>query len=278
MIYDKWLKIITEAGTVDICEEIDNFIILEARASYPVSNVSNSSYSGVDGELPSVATFAPFNLVVKCGFDGIDAYDVNLMEWKLRQIFYKRKPYYIVTSENPGIKYPVQNPDIAPDYSDLTATKFEMTFPVYKGYAESLYKTDQFSLSNGKWQFESGVLAEESIKYKHDTQGFKIYNGSFDEIDPQKHFDLKIELSLDAPKGFELINKTTDTIFKYKKPIKKKQKLVLNGVRPFVDGKNVGIDTNFRWIKLNKGFNEIEINGEGVKNVTSKWTFPFIYR
>ncbi|WP_232514243.1 phage tail family protein [Staphylococcus nepalensis] len=60
---------------------------------------------GVDGELPGVASFAPFNLVVKFGFDGIDEIDINLMEQKLRSIFYKRTPYYIVTSDNPGIKY-----------------------------------------------------------------------------------------------------------------------------------------------------------------------------
>ena len=64
------------------------------------------------------------------------------------------------------------------------AVKFELTFSVYKGYSESLYATDNFSLSNGKWQFESGLVVDDSIKYNHTTSGFKIYNGSDDVINP----------------------------------------------------------------------------------------------
>jgi len=233
---------------------------------------------GVDGELPGVASFAPFNLVVKFGFDGIDEIDINLMEQKLRSIFYKRTPYYIVTSDNPGIKYKVNNPDMNPDYADFSTTRFEMTFSVKDGYSESLKDTSQFSLSSGDWQFEAGVLSDDEIKYTHDTTAFKIYNGSSDSINPLLRHQFKLLINIDAPKGFKLNNKTTGDVFEYKKGIKKNQQLVINGVHPFINNKRVGIDTNWQWLTLAKGFNDIEITGENIKEVKTQWIFPFIYR
>lgn len=278
MIDGRWLKIIDENGTKDINEYINNFIFLDAKASYPVSVEDSITMKGVDGELPGVASFAPFNLVVKFGFDGIDEIDINLMEQKLRSIFYKRTPYYIVTSDNPGIKYKVNNPDMNPDYADFSTTRFEMTFSVKDGYSESLKDTSQFSLSSGDWQFEAGVLSDDEIKYTHETTAFKIYNGSSDTINPLLRHRFKLLVNIDAPKGFKLNNKTTGDVFEYKKGIKKNQQLVINGVHPFINNKRVGIDTNWQWLTLAKGFNDIEITGENIKEVKTQWIFPFIYR
>jgi len=278
MIDGRWLKIIDENGTKDINEYINNFIFLDAKASYPVSVEDSITMKGVDGELPGVASFAPFNLVVKFGFDGIDEIDINLMEQKLRSIFYKRTPYYIVTSDNPGIKYKVNNPDMNPDYADFSTTRFEMTFSVKDGYSESLKDTSQFSLSSGDWQFEAGVLSDDEIKYTHDTTAFKIYNGSSDSINPLLRHQFKLLVNIDAPKGFKINNKTTGDVFEYKKGIKKNQQLVINGVHPFINNKRVGIDTNWQWLTLAKGFNDIEITGENIKEVKTQWIFPFIYR
>ncbi|MEY8603532.1 phage tail domain-containing protein [Staphylococcus nepalensis] len=278
MIDGRWLKIIDENGTKDINEYINNFIFLDAKASYPVSVEDSITMKGVDGELPGVASFAPFNLVVKFGFDGIDEIDINLMEQKLRSIFYKRTPYYIVTSDNPGIKYKVNNPDMNPDYADFSTTRFEMTFSVKDGYSESLRDTSQFSLSSGDWQFEAGVLSDDEIKYTHDTTAFKIYNGSSDTINPLLRHQFKLLVNIDAPKGFKLNNKTTGDVFEYKKGIKKNQQLVINGVHPFINNKRVGIDTNWQWLTLAEGFNDIEITGENISKVSTQWIFPFIYR
>ncbi|AWI44798.1 phage tail protein [Staphylococcus nepalensis] len=287
MIDGRWLKIIDENGTKDINEYINNFIFLDAKASYPVSVEDSITMKGVDGELPGVASFAPFNLVVKFGFDGIDEIDINLMEQKLRSIFYKRTPYYIVTSDNPGIKYKVNNPDMNPDYADFSTTRFEMTFSVKDGYSESLRDTSQFSLSSGDWQFEAGVLSDDEIKYTHDTTAFKIYNGSSDTINPLLRHQFKLLVNIDAPKGFKIINHTTHevlkdgketNVFEYKKPITYSETITLSGVHPIKDQKRIGIDTNWGWLTLAPGFNHIEITGVSIKNVTTKWVFPFIYR
>lgn len=287
MAEDRWLKIIDDNGTTNVNDYISNFIFLEAKSSYPTSVEDSITIKGVDGELPSVASFSPFSLVVKFGLDGMDEKDINLMEQMLRNLFYRRKPYYVVTSDNPGKKFLVNNPDMNPDYADFSATRFDMTFTVKKGYSESLKETDQFSLSSGDWQFEAGVLSDDEIKYKHTTTSFKIYNGSSDTINPLLRHQFKLLVNIDAPKGFKIKNKSTSKklndgtetdVFEYKKGIKKSQQLVINGVHPFIDNKRVGIDTNWQWLTLDKGFNEIEITGENISNVTTQWIFPFIYR
>lgn len=278
MAEDRWLKIIDNNGTINVNDHISKFIFLDAKSTYPTSVEESITIKGVDGELPSVASFSPFNLVVKFGLDGIDEKDINLMEQILRNLFYRRKPYYVVTSDNPGRKYLVNNPDMNPDYTDFSATRFEMTFSVKKGYSESLKDTDEFSLSSGDWQFEGGLLSDDEIKYKHDTTSFKIYNGSSDVINPLLRHRFKLVVNIDAPKGFKIKNKTTGDTFEYKKAIKSNQMLAINGVHPFIDNKRVGIDTNWQWITLNEGFNNIEITGENISKVSTQWIFPFIYR
>lgn len=278
MIDDRWLKIVTDTETIDINDVLPNFMFLDAKAAFPTTNNENTTMKGVDGELPNFATFAPFSLVVKCGFDGIDVIDATLAEQKLRNIFFKRKPYYIITSDNPCIKYAVKNPDINPDYGDYMAVKFELTFSVYKGYSESLKSTDKFSLSSGDWQFEEGLIFDDNIKYNHSTSSFKIFNGSDDTINPILRHKFRLDINIDAPNGFTITNKTTGDVFEYTKPIKSNKTLSIQGVHPILNNKRVGVDTNFNFLTLDPGYNDIEISGSNLGKTNTKWVFPFIYR
>lgn len=278
MTDDRWLKIVTDTETIDINDVLPNFMFLDAKAAFPTTNNESTTMKGVDGELPNIATFAPFSLVVKCGFDGIDVIDATLAEQKLRNIFFKRKPYYIITSDNPCIKYAVKNPDINPDYGDYMAVKFELTFSVYKGYSESLKSTDKFSLSSGDWQFEEGLIFDDNIKYNHSTSSFKIFNGSDDTINPILRHKFRLDINIDAPNGFTITNKTTGDVFEYTKPIKSNKTLSIQGVHPILNNKRVGVDTNFNFLTLDPGYNVIEISGSNLGKTNTKWVFPFIYR
>lgn len=278
MIDDRWLKIVTDNETIDINDVLPNFMFLDAKAAFPTTNNESTTMKGVDGELPNFATFAPFSLVVKCGFDGIDVIDATLAEQKLRNIFFKRKPYYIITSDNPCIKYAFKNPDINPDYGDYMAVKFELTFSVYKGYSESLKSTDKFSLSSGDWQFEEGLIFDDNIKYNHSTSSFKIFNGSDDTINPILRHKFRLDINIDAPNGFTITNKTTGDVFEYTKPIKSNKTLSIQGVHPILNNKRVGVDTNFNFLTLDPGYNDIEISGSNLGKTNTKWVFPFIYR
>lgn len=241
-------------------------------------NANTTEINGTDGVLMGPTTFGPFNLILNFSFKGLDTKDLKLYKQKLRNILYQREPYYVWHSDMPGKKYAVYCD--SNDNENLTNSfaTFAVTFVVFKGYSESLKDTDEFSLSSGDWQFEGGLLTDDEIKYKHDTTRFKIYNGSSDVINPLLRHRFKLLVNIDAPKGFKITNKTTGDVFEYKKAIKSNQQLTINGVHPFINNQRVGVDTNWQWLTLNEGFNNIEITGENISKVSTQWIFPFIYR
>lgn len=241
-------------------------------------NANTTEINGTDGVLMGPTTFGPFNLILNFSFKGLDTKDLKLYKQKLRNILYRREPYYVWHSDMPGKKYAVYCD--SNDNENLTNSfaTFAVTFVVFKGYSESLKDTDEFSLSSGDWQFEGGLLSDEEIKYKHNSFDFQIFNGSSDTINPLLRHKFKLLINIDAPKGFTVTNHTTGDMFEYKKSITKSETIMLSGVHPIIDNKRVGIDTNWQWLTLAPGYNHIEIDGISTKNVTTQWVFPFIYR
>lgn len=273
----KEVKLIMNDKTINLTD-FENFIYLDYVEDDVQINTNTTEINGVDGVLAGASNFAPFDLELNFIFSGVDIKDYHLFKSKLRSIVYQREPYYVWHSDMPGKKYAVL--PSATEIEDLYSRNGKVTlkFTVFKGYSESLKDTSQFSLSSGDWQFEAGVLSDNEIKYKHTTTSFKIYNGSTDTINPLLRHKLKVLLNLNAPKGFKIKNTTTGDVFEYKKAIKSNQRFTLDGVHPFINNKRVGIDTNWQWLTLDEGFNDIEIIGENISNVQTQWIFPFIYR
>ena len=239
---------------------------------------STTEINGTDGVLMGPTTFGPFNLVLNFSFKGLDTKDLKLYKQKIRNILYQREPYYVWHSDAPGKKYAVYCD--SNDNENLTNSfaTFKVTFVVFKGYSESLFPTDRLDLMNEHWDFSNGLIVDEDIKYSHSTNDFKIYNGSSDTITPiQRHY-IKIKMNIDAPNGFILKNNTSGTEFEYTKAIKAKDKLVLNGAHPLLNGKNCGIDTNWEFISLSPGMNNFKVMGDGVKVQEISFSFNFIYR
>lgn len=241
-------------------------------------NANTTEINGTDGVLMGPTTFGPFNLVLNFSFKGLDTKDLKLYKQKIRNILYQREPYYVWHSDAPGKKYAVYCD--SNDNDDLTNSfaTFEVTFVIFKGYSESLKDTNDIELLQENVQFEQGLDLAEKLKYNHKTKSFKIYNGSTDVIDPLMRHKLIIKLSAEAPNGFKIRNKTTKDVFEYKKKLKKSQDFVLNGVYPYVNKKRVGVDTNYSYITLAPGENNIVIEGDGVEQIDIEFIFNFIYR
>ena len=272
----RWAYIIDESEKTFISES--NCYFLESEITEVDTKTKEQEIAGADGVLVGANTFGSFELTLKFYYDGIDNSDLILFTEKIKGIIHTRNAKYVVHSEMPGRKYAFNSAKIEWEKITNSDMTFSIVFNCFKGYSESLKETDQFSLSSGDWQFENGVLAEDNIKYKHNTTSFKIYNGSSDAINPLLRHKFRLLINISAPKGFKIKNVTTGDIFEYKKAIKSNQRLTLNGVHPFINNKRVGIDTNWQWLTLDKGFNEIEITGENISNVSTQWIFPFIYR
>lgn len=259
--------------------DIPNLRFLDFEEEGVEAQANTLEVKGTDGVLLGPTTFGPFNLVLNFSFKGEDKRDLRLLKQKLRNLFFRREPYYIWHSDMPGKKYAVycesnENEDLTNSFAT-----FKVTFVVYKGYSESIDDTSQFSLSNGRWQFESGILATSDVHYSHDHTAFRIYNGSSDTVNPIMRHNFKLIIHAAAPKGLKITNTTTGDVFEYKEPLNYANELVINGVHPFLDRKQrVGKYTNFEWITLAPGYNQIVITGENLKKVQTEWIFNFIYR
>ena len=277
----KWVKLIENDETINLIEQIEGLTFLQATEEDVEVRVNSIETNGTDGIMLGPSNFGPFPLKLNFFYRGTDTKDYKLMKQKLRGMLFKRTPYYILHSDSPGKKYAVYCEENAITDIGHKFGTFEITFTVYKGYSESLYDTDNYNLSDGLWQFESGVLPDSSISYEHTRQRFDILNGSNDTINPRLRHKLKIYMRLDAPNGFKLINTTTGDIFHYKVALDSNDRLLLDGAYPYLlhdlQDKRCGRNTNHGVITLAPGINKFEIWGN-VSNTQTKFTFPFIYR
>ena len=277
----KWVKLIENDETINLTEQIEGLTFLQATEEDVEVRVNSIETNGTDGIMLGPSNFGPFPLKLNFFYRGTDTKDYKLMKQKLRGMLFKRTPYYILHSDSPGKKYAVYCEENAITDIGHKFGTFEITFTVYKGYSESLYDTDNYNLSDGLWQFESGVLPDSSISYEHTRQRFDILNGSNDTINPRLRHKLKIYMRLDAPNGFKLINTTTGDIFHYKVALDSNDRLLLDGAYPYLlhdlQDKRCGRNTNHGVITLAPGINKFEIWGN-VSNTQTKFTFPFIYR
>ena len=124
-------------------------------------------------------------------------------------MFNRRHPYYVITSQMPGVKYAVNTANVTSNLKDGSSTEIEVSLNVYKGYSESVNWTDSEFLFDSNWMFENGIPLDFTPKYTHTSNQFTIWNGSTDTINPRFKHDLKILINLNASGGFELVNYTT---------------------------------------------------------------------
>lgn len=238
---------------------------------------NTSEVKGKDGVLIGAPSYGPYKLILRFFYSGTDTQDYNLLKMKLRGLLFRREPFYIVHSDMPGKKYAVYCEENAiTDVGDRYGN-FEITFNVYKGFSESLKDTLDVNFLSDNWQFQGGLITDRDISYKHNKKRFEIWNGSYDTIDPLNH-KLIIRIKATAPNGFRMTNHMTGQTFEYYGELKAGQTLTLIGVHPTIGNSRVGVNTNWNWISLVPGFNNIEIEGNGVTDVSTEFEFFFIYR
>lgn len=279
MTKSRWVNIYKPRGNMSLTESIKglNFVEWEIPSVSTVNN--DSEIQGRDGVIPGAINFAPFSLVLKFYYSGNDMADLNLFSQTIKSIVHSRELYYVSHSDMPDFKYAVNKAEIEWEIINHGDATFSVTFNCYKGYAESLYSTDDYNLMSNFWQYESGLISDTDIKYIHDKNKFKIYNASSDIINPLLDHNLDIYMTVTAPNGFRMLNKTNKTEFNYLgKQLKKEGTILLNKTYPYMKNKRIGKDTDKGYIVLDKGFNEIELSGDGLIVSEIKYDFNFIYR
>ena len=274
----KWVKFITDNGTVDITDKFARLQFLDFVEDGVQIATDTQEIKGTDGVLVSASTFSPFDLTLRFAYVGQDIKDYHLFKSEFRGTIFKREPFFVRHSDFPGRKYAVIPKEVS--YEDKYGRNGEIsvTFSCYKGYSESVRDTSDIKLLQENTQYSDMMGMDEQLQYTHTTKEFTVYNGSTDTIDPGKRHRLAIQMNIEAPNGFKIRNKTTGDIFEYKKSIKKSQTFLLNSVYPYVNKKRVGINTNYSYITLVPGNNNIVIEGDGITTINIQWIFNFIYR
>lgn len=275
---NKWIKFIFNDNEI-VLTDIEGVIFSQVKKTEPNGKTETISITGVDGGIPQYSSYDAFELEVEILFRGEDKHDLDLFLKRLNSIIQRKHPYYVAHSDMPRLVYAVEpTPKITYDFISIRDYKIQMAFTCFKGYSETQYDTSHYNLGDGSWQFETKALADDEYKYLHYTKGFYIYNGSDDIIDPALHNKLQIDINAEAPNGLEIKNLTNGSTFKYNDPLRYYDNLVLDGIYAKLDGNRVGINTNWQWIILEKGFNKIEISGRLATKIRTHWKFPFIFR
>lgn len=283
---EKEVKIFNDDFNIKLTD-IHKLKFLEVAEEDLSVNASVVEMQGTDGVLFSDVNYGPYNITLNFSYLATDVRDTRMMKQQMRNILFVKDPYYLYHSDAPGLKYAVYAEEINHEETMSNLNTFSVTFNVYKGYSESYRDTGDIKLLQEYTQFGQGLETDDNMQYKHNTKVFKIFNGSTEAIDPTLRHKLIIKANMDAPNGFKIVNKTTSktissglvtNVFEYKKAIKRSQTFLLNGVYPYVNNKRVGVDTNYGYITLAKGMNDIEIQGDGIEKIDIEFIFNYIFR
>lgn len=207
--------------------------------------------------------------------------DFQLAKHALYRIFATRRLIRVRTDVNSAkvyFGYPTPF-DITPGSPGANYANFTIPFDVPAGYRYSLYRSDSpYTFKQKGWQFGMNLPLHPGNNGYHFTDSkFKVYNASDIDVDPylQCH-DLEMLIKFSGS-SLQVANKTTNTSWKYNVPSDGNHQIIWKGkeLSTYLDGNQVNNNTDFGYIKLATGWNEIECTGANSIDIT--FSFPFIY-
>ena len=159
---------------------------------------------------------------------------------------------------------------IADGYDD---SLFSIQFEIPSGYKYSLNRSDSVTLED--ISFGMNFHIDEQPVYTQTANSFRILNPSDIAIDPyyQRH-DLMLLVKF-VGSSYQIENTTNCTSYQYKNASNGNDNIVLSGLSTMVNGQPASQNTDFGFIKLEKGWNDIVVSG--ATSHTTTFSFPFIY-
>lgn len=150
---------------------------------------------------------------------------------------------------------------------------FSIQFEIPSGYKYSRVRSDAIDVDHTS--FGMNFKLTDTPVYKQTANKFKIYNPSDIAIDPyyQRH-DLMLLIKFTG-NSYQITNQTNGTSYKYNKAIISSDELILNGLATILNGQSDSLNSDFGYLKLEKGWNDITVSGATSHETT--FSFPFIY-
>ncbi|QPI45957.1 phage tail domain-containing protein [Weissella paramesenteroides] len=150
---------------------------------------------------------------------------------------------------------------------------FSIQFEIPSGYKYSFKRSDETDID--ELSFGMNFQTTDVPVYTQYLERFRIFNPSDIAIDPyyQRHdLILKIKFTGDY---YQISNQTNGTSYKYNDKINEGDQLILNGLATTLNGTPASQNSDFGYIKLEKGWNDITVSGATSHETT--FSFPFIY-
>lgn len=204
-----------------------------------------------------------------------DYYDQKLLRHEIYQLFGDRKLVRFRTDTDLqkvmyGRPTSFEIKFIADGYDD---SLFAIQFEIPSGYKYSLNRSDSVTVDD--ISFGMNFHLDEKPVYTQTANSFRIFNPSDIAVDPyyQRH-DLMLMIKF-AGISYQITNTTNGSSYKYNNASNGADNIVLNGLSTILNGQPASQNTDFGFIKLEKGWNDIMV--QGATSHTTTFSFPFIY-
>ncbi|WP_180676426.1 phage tail domain-containing protein [Leuconostoc citreum] len=257
----------------DITDKIPKVIYLGGDST-PVFNNSYQENPTRDGSRLTRVNFGKLIFTANFLLTSQDYYDQKLLRHDIYQLFGDRNLVRIRTDIDMGkVMFARPSPfDIKFIENGNNDSLFSILFEIPSGYKYSLERSDSKKLDYLSFGMN---LTSNEISYNHSENSFKIFNPSDITIDPyyQRH-DLMLIINFDGD-SYKIENITNNTSYQYNERAKKSDNIVLNGISTILNGNPASQKTDFGYIKLEKGWNDIKVSG--ATSHTTTFSFPFIF-
>lgn len=272
-IEPKFLLKIKGQDEFDITEKIPNVIYLGGDST-PAFNNSYQDNPTRDGSRLTRVNFGKLTFTANFLLTSRDYYDQKLLRHEIYQLFGDRNLVRIRTDiDMSKIMFARPSPfDIKFIDNGNDDSLFSIQFEIPSGYKYSLMRSDAINLDSISFGMNFDT---ENIAYTHSENNFRIFNPSDITIDPyyQRH-DLMLLINFEG-NSYKILNITNGTSFQYNEKAQKSDNIVLNGISTILNGAPASQKTDFGYIKLEKGWNDITVSGATSHKTT--FSFPFIF-
>lgn len=272
-----WIKI-GDNNEVDV-ESITSNLKFLGEESSPVLTNNYTDGVGTDGSQFNFATFNKSTVNAKFWLRFSDYYDLKLSKHDIYSFFSNKQLMRIRTDANPAkvMFVRARNFEIAPTESRALDASFTIPFDNPSGYLYSLVNSDVLKeYGQEAWQYGQNLPNGKDLQYQFiDQSEFQVYNASDITVDPyfQRH-QLKIIIKHSGG-GFGITNETTGDAYRFNGSMRSSDTLMIDGINTYLNGKLADNQTNYGYLSLEPGWNDIKITGAVDLDIT--FSFPFIY-
>lgn len=260
------------------CKDITSHFTFLGDDSDPLLTNTYGTDGGLDGSAYAFQQRAQNVVNAKFVLKYTDWYDYQMKKHTLAKFFAQKGLYRIRTDAEPAIvKYVYAgNFTVAPTEDSSNTALITIPFDNPSGLKYSLgYSDDVMGYDSGLWQMGMNLPMNQSLQYEYNaTRSFQIYNASDIEVNPIQYHDLQVIVK-NTTGQVRIENSTTGTHVAYTGTLTTTDQLVWDGVNLYLNGQLANNSTDFTYLTLAPGYNDIKIISTADLDID--FHFRFIY-